>query len=100
MRVRNSVSPHRRIFNVVQLPASMARGYLRSMDAPFPPAVANLTEGRTLHAFGETVIIHLDSESTGAKLNLWTEISPPGGGPPPHHHEREDEWFLVQEGQM
>ena len=53
-----------------------------------------------LHAFGEEVIMHLDSESTGGKLNLWTELTPPGGGPPPHYHQNEDEWFVVQEGSV
>ena len=68
------------------------------MNASPPPAFANLSEGRVLHAFGEEIIIHLDSESTGGKLNLWTELTPPGGGPPPHYHQNEDEWFVVQEG--
>lgn len=53
-----------------------------------------------LHAFGEEAIVHLDSESTGGKLNVWSEITPPGGGPPPHYHTNEDEWFIVQEGRM
>ena len=70
------------------------------MNAPLAPALAKLGEGRVLHAFGEEVIVHLDSESTGGKLNVWTELSPPGGGPPPHYHENEDEWFVVQEGRV
>ncbi len=68
------------------------------MSAPLRPAFANLSQGRILHAFGEEIMIHLDSESTGGKLNVWTESTPPGGGPPPHYHENEDEWFVVQEG--
>ena len=70
------------------------------MTATLPPAFANLAAGRILHAFGEEVIMHLDSESTGGKLNLWTELTPPGLGPPPHYHENEDEWFIVQEGSV
>lgn len=70
------------------------------MNAAFPPAFANLTEGRVLHAFGEEIIVHLDSDSTGGKLNLWTELTPPGGGPPPHYHTQEDEWLVVQEGRV
>ena len=70
------------------------------MNAPLPPAFANLAEGRVLHAFGEEIMIHLDSESTGGKLNAWTELTPPRGGPPPHYHENEDEWFVVQEGRV
>ncbi|MBA2432631.1 MAG: cupin domain-containing protein [Chthoniobacterales bacterium] len=70
------------------------------MPASLPPFSAPASEARVLRAFGEEVILHLDSESTGGTLNLWTEITPPGGGPPPHYHEREDEWFLVQEGRV
>ena len=70
------------------------------MNAALPPAFANLSEGRVLRAFGEEIIIHLDSESTGGKLNVWTELTPPAGGPPPHYHENEDEWFVVQEGRV
>lgn len=64
----------------------------------FPPSVVPAANSRTLHAFGETVIIHLAGEQTNGQLALWTEIVPPGGGPPPHVHLNEDEWFLVQEG--
>ncbi len=70
------------------------------MNARPAPAFANLSEGRALQAFSEEVIIHLDSASTGGKLNVWTELSPPGGGPPPHYHENEDEWFVVQDGRV
>ena len=70
------------------------------MNGALPPAFSSLSDGRVLHAFGEEVIIHLDSESTGGKLNLWTELTPPGGGPLPHYHENEDECFVVQEGRV
>ena len=70
------------------------------MNAPLPPAFAKLSEGRVLHAFGEEIVVHLDSERTGGKLNVWSELTPPGGGPPPHYHENEDEWFVVQEGRV
>ncbi len=70
------------------------------MNAPVPPAFTSLAEGRVMHAFGEEIIMHLDSESTGGALNLWTELTPPGNGPPPHYHTNEDEWFVVQEGRV
>ena len=70
------------------------------MNASQPAVFADLTNGRVLHAFGEEIMIHLDSESTGGTLNLWTELTPPGAGPPPHYHEHEDEWFVVQEGNV
>jgi hypothetical protein len=56
-------------------------------------------DGRTLHAFGETVVVLVDSEQTGGKFTAFLNISPPGGGPDPHYHEREDEWFYI-EGQV
>ncbi|MBA3385018.1 MAG: cupin domain-containing protein [Verrucomicrobiota bacterium] len=65
-----------------------------------PPTFVPPGAGPILHAFGETVIMHLDSAATGGALNLWTEITPPGGGPPAHYHEREDECFVVQEGRV
>jgi mannose-6-phosphate isomerase-like protein (cupin superfamily) len=57
-------------------------------------------EARTLRAFGEEVIIHLDGTHTADARTLWTEVTPPGGGPPPHYHENEDEAFFVQEGRV
>lgn len=56
--------------------------------------------GRRVRAFGGEVIFHLEGQHTGGKLTQWTELTPPGGGPPPHRHEKEDELFLVQEGQV
>ncbi len=55
-------------------------------------------EGRVLHAFGEEVTILLDSEQTGGRLTLWSEITPPGGGPPLHFHINDDETFHVTKG--
>ncbi len=31
------------------------------MNAPVPPAFTSLAEGRVMHAFGEEIIMHLDS---------------------------------------
>jgi quercetin dioxygenase-like cupin family protein len=62
--------------------------------------VVSQNEARVLHAFGEEVIIHLDSERTGGTLTMWTEVTPPGGGPPPHYHLNEDETFHALEGRV
>ena len=70
------------------------------MNTPLPPVFASLSQGRVLHAVGEEVTIHLDSESTGGALNVWSEVTAPSAGPPPHYHTREDEWFIVQEGRV
>jgi quercetin dioxygenase-like cupin family protein len=63
-------------------------------------AIVRQTDARTLRAFGEEMIIHLDGERTGGKLAMWTAITAPNGGPPPHYHENEDETFHVFEGRV
>jgi len=63
-------------------------------------AIVRETDARTLRAFGEEMIIHLDGKSTGGKLAMWTAITAPSGGPPPHYHENEDETFHVLEGRV
>src|SRR5207247_10731992 len=63
-------------------------------------AIVGQHEGRVLRAFGEEVTILLDSERTGGKLTMWTEITPPGGGPPPHYHSNEDETFHILAGRV
>ena len=57
-------------------------------------------EGRTLHAFGHSVVVLLDGKQTGEKLSTLLVTSPPGGGPGPHYHDREDEWFYIVEGRV
>lgn len=63
-------------------------------------SIVRKNEARVLHAFGEEVMILLDGKSTGGKLTMWTEVTPPGGGPPLHYHSREDETFHVIEGRV
>lgn len=65
-----------------------------------PAIVVEPNDGGVLHAFGEDIIIHLDSERTGGRFTMWTEITPPGSGPPLHFHINEDEIFHVLEGQI
>ncbi len=55
-------------------------------------------EARIIRAFGDEMILHLGTEDTGGKLNMWTNVTPPGGGPPPHYHDNEDEWFWPLSG--
>jgi quercetin dioxygenase-like cupin family protein len=45
-------------------------------------------------------LMKLTGEQTGGGLALWIETVPPGGGPPPHRHTREDECFIVLEGEV
>ena len=73
-------------------------------NRPIPPLGSSLlvraNEGRTLHAFGHSVVILLDGKQTGEKFTAFLNISPPGHGPGPHYHEREDEWFYIVEGRV
>ncbi|MBA3652404.1 MAG: cupin domain-containing protein [Chthoniobacterales bacterium] len=64
------------------------------------PIVVNQGDGRVLCAFGEEVVILLDSEQTGGRLTMWIESTPPGGGPPLHFHINDDETFHVLEGRI
>lgn len=54
---------------------------------------------KRFRVFGEPVEVLLSGEMTGGLSATITQISPPGGGPPPHHHTREDEVFVVMEGE-
>lgn len=62
--------------------------------------VVGAGERPVLHAFGEEVVILLDSEQTGGRLTMWLESTPPGGGPPPHFHINDDETFHVLKGRV
>ncbi len=42
----------------------------------------------------------LRGEQTGNMISVMLETTPPGGGPPLHVHSREEEIFLVIEGQI
>lgn len=56
--------------------------------------------GQDLHAFGNVLTVMLGGEQTGDSVAVTLEWTPPGGGPPLHVHSREDELFLVVEGQI
>lgn len=65
-----------------------------------PSLIVPADKGRSLHAFGDEVIVMLDGAQTGGNFTSFVDVTPPGGGPPPHWHEREDEWFHVLEGRV
>lgn len=53
----------------------------------------------TIFVFGEPIEILITSKSTNYTCCAGVQTSPPGGGPPPHKHEREEETFMVMEGE-
>ena len=56
--------------------------------------------GQTLAVVGDIYRFLATGEDTDGKYAMWEAIVPPGGGPPPHVHSREEEGFVVLEGEI
>ena len=57
-------------------------------------------EGRRIGVVGDVYRFLATGEETDGKYATIEAIVPPGSGPPPHIHSREQESFLVLEGEM
>ena len=57
-----------------------------------------MNDNPIIDVFGELIEILVTSRSTNYTCCVGVQTSPPGGGPPPHKHEREEETFVVLEG--
>lgn len=57
-------------------------------------------EGRRIGIVGDVYCFLASGEETDGKYATFEAIVPPGSGPPPHIHSREEESFLVLEGEM
>ena len=55
---------------------------------------------RTLNVVGSRIRVLLGGEQTGGAFTIVEDVTAPGGGPPPHIHSREDEGFVVLEGEI
>src|ERR1043166_1813247 len=55
-------------------------------------------EGEAVWAMSEKITFKLGPEDTGGAFGVAELVSQPNGGPPPHIHRREDEMFLVLNG--
>jgi quercetin dioxygenase-like cupin family protein len=55
---------------------------------------------KTLSIAGDRVNILVDGNDTAQAYAVFEATIPPGAGPPPHVHSREDETFLVLEGEI
>ncbi|WP_446742565.1 cupin domain-containing protein [Silvibacterium acidisoli] len=53
-----------------------------------------------IHVFGEPIEILVSSTDSNYTMCVAMQTSPPGGGPPPHKHDREEETFIVLEGEF
>ena len=71
-------------------------------SAAFTPAIRHLAaqEGQAWWIMNSHQVHKLSSADTGGAFSLWFEAFGPGEGPPPHVHGREDETFLVLEGEV
>ncbi|PAY16805.1 cupin [Rhodopirellula sp. SM50] len=57
-------------------------------------------EGRRIGIVGDVYRFLATGKETDGKYTTFEAIVPPGSGPPPHLHSREEESFLVLEGEM
>ena len=56
--------------------------------------------GQSLAVVGDIYRFLATGKDTDGKYAMWEAIVPPGGGPPPHVHSREEEGFVVLEGEI
>ena len=65
-----------------------------------PATIRGPKEGRRIGIVGDVYRFLATGEDTAGKYATFEAIVPPGSGPPPHIHSREEESFLVLEGEM
>lgn len=65
-----------------------------------PPVIRKPGEGRRIGIVGDVYRFLATGDETDGKYTTFEAIVPPGSGPPPHIHSREEESFLVIEGEM
>lgn len=65
-----------------------------------PATIRAPGEGRKIGIVGDVYRFLATGEETDGKYATFEAIVPPGSGPPPHIHSREEESFLVLEGEM
>ena len=56
-------------------------------------------EGRALWFLGNLVTVKADAGDTGGRATVVEFLNPPGFAPPLHRHLREDEMFLILDGE-
>lgn len=70
------------------------------MKMNHPPIIRKLDEGRRIGIVGDVYRFLATGEETDNRFATFEAFVAPGGGPPPHIHSREEESFLVLEGEM
>jgi len=67
-------------------------------SSPLTSQIVSLAQGERLFVVGDEVCVKLSGKDTGGQHALFEIHTPPGAGPPPHIHTREDETFILLEG--
>jgi len=62
-------------------------------------AIVRPGEGESVRAFGNEIVFKLNTENTNGLMSLGLATVAPGQSPPAHVHHREEELFLILEGQ-
>jgi quercetin dioxygenase-like cupin family protein len=70
------------------------------MTMKHPSTIRKPNEGRRIGIVGDVYRFLATGDDTDGKYATFEAIVPPGSGPPPHVHSREEESFLVLEGEM
>lgn len=70
------------------------------MTMTHPPLIRKSGEGRCIGIVGDFYRFLATGDETDGKYATFEALVPPGGGPPPHIHSREEESFLVLEGEI
>jgi quercetin dioxygenase-like cupin family protein len=65
-----------------------------------PAKVVPAAAGTPLNVLGDRLVLKLTSADTNGQFTLTEQFNEPGTGIPRHQHSREDESFLVLEGQV
>lgn len=65
-----------------------------------PATIRKPKEGKKIGIVGDVYRFLATGEETDGKYSTFEAIVPSGSGPPPHIHSREEESFLVLEGEM
>lgn len=65
-----------------------------------PATIRKPGEGRRIGIVGDLYRFLATGDETDGKYATFEALVPPGSGPPPHVHSREEESFLVLEGEM
>ncbi len=64
------------------------------------PILRTPAEGRIVAVVGDVYRFLATGADTNGQYALWEALVPPGGGPPPHVHSREEEGFVILDGEI